>query len=77
MSGIALRSALMTMFEHTSTKVMERPMPSAPDTVVVIARAEQHPSTRRSTGFSRMMPAVKIFHLLGLFCLAAIFTPPP
>ena len=53
------------MLEHTSTKVMDRPMPSAPDTVVVMASAEQQPSTRRSTGFSRMMPAVNTFHLLG------------
>ena len=45
-----------------------------PDTVVVMASAEQQPSTRRSTGFSRMMPAVKIFHLL---CFSAIVRPPP
>ena len=66
--------AEITMLEQTRTNVMARPMPTAPETVVVTASAEQQPSTRRRTGFSRMMPAVKTFHLLGF---SFIVTAPP
>src|SRR5699024_6381026 len=70
---MTLRSAEMTMLEPTSTKVMDSAMPTAPETVVVTASAEQQPSTRRSTGFSRMMPAVNTFHLL---CFSAMLRHP-
>ena len=73
-NGMTLRSAEITMLEQTRTKVMARPMPTAPETVVVTASAEQQPSTRRRTGFSRMIPAVKTFHLLGF---SFIVTAPP
>lgn len=74
LAGMTLRSAEITMLEQTRTNVMARPMPTAPETVVVTASAEQQPSTRRRTGFSRMMPAVKTFHLLGF---SFIVTAPP
>ena len=38
MAGMTLRSAEITMLEQTRTNVMARPMPNAPETVVVITR---------------------------------------
>ena len=46
---------------------MATPMPRAPETVTEMARTEQQPSSRISTGFSLKMPLVRIFHLL-FFC---------
>ena len=58
LSGMTFRSREMTPLEHTSTKVVAAPMPMALEAAVVTARVAQQPSTKRSTGFSLMMPLV-------------------
>ena len=52
------------MLEHSSTTVAAAPMPKAFDTWVETASVGQVPSTRTSTGFSLMMPLVRVFSLL-------------
>ena len=51
------------------------PMPSALETAVVTARQEQVPRTRRRTGFSLMMPLVRML-TLDLFSDAISYQPP-
>ena len=58
LSGMTLRSREITTLEQTSTKVVAAPMPMALEAAVVTARVAQQPNTRRSTGFSLMMPLV-------------------
>ena len=58
LSGMTLRSREITTLEHTSTKVVAAPMPMALEAAVVTAKVAQQPRTRRSTGFSLMMPLV-------------------
>ena len=55
----------MKMLEQMSTMVAAMPMPMAVDTEVVVASVGQVPSTRTSTGFSLMMPRVRVESLDG------------
>ena len=75
MPGMTFRSREIMILEHTSTKVKAAPMPSALETAVVTARMEQVPRTRRRTGFSLMMPLVRML-TLDLFSCAISYQPP-
>src|SRR5699024_11988432 len=71
-----LRSIAMMTLDSTSTKVKAAPMPKAFETEVVSARVEQVPSTRRRTGFSLMIPLVRMLTLETFSCAIVLFQPP-
>ena len=63
-SGITFLRSEITIFEHTSTNVVESPIPTPFAAIVVMASVGHIPSSITMFGFSFISPLVNSFRLL-------------